>query len=514
MSNRIGLCTNVGQCTKADRMERISVPAGSSFVCPECARELQELGAGKSGQAGKIAGCAAAGLLVAALLGGAYWMFFGKPGGGAPPPPPSGSEVVLRLSGSNTIGSGLAPALAEAYLESRGATDVRRVPGADPEELTVEGRLAGQSAPQAIAISAHGSGTAFTDLEKGACDIGMASRAIKDEEKAKLAGLGDMTSRANEHVLALDGLAVIVNQASSVTALDVAQVRRIFSGAIRDWSEVGGQPGAIGLYARDDKSGTFDTFKTLVLRGEKLAAGAKRYEDSRQLSADVAKDVRGIGFIGLPFIGATRALKISEGSSLPMRPTPLTVGTEDYLLSRRLFFYTPAAPASSWVAPFVEFALSDAGQAIVKAEGFVGQSLGDRPPSPGIVEAPQGQLPQEYLRLTANAERLPFNIRFRSGSDDLDNKAFRDIGRLAQLMNDGANSSRAILLFGFADATGADAYNLKLSEERARAVAGEILSEGLQAAAVQGFGEAAPVASNETEEGKERNRRVEVWLRR
>ncbi len=103
-----------------------------------------------------------------------------------------------------------------------------------------------------------------------------------------------MYSSASEHVLGLDGIAVIVNVANSVSALQKDQLMQIFSGDVTDWSQMGASHGAIKIYARDDKSGTFDTFKTLVLGGKALAPGAQRFEDSNALSEAVASDPNGI----------------------------------------------------------------------------------------------------------------------------------------------------------------------------------------------------------------------------
>ncbi len=422
----------------------------------------------------------------------------------------SGVTPRLRLHGSNTIGRDLAPALAEKLLAREGATGIRRVVVAE-DEVVVEGQLPGESQPVAIEIEAHGSGTAFEGLAEGLTDIGMLSRRIKPEEKLKLAALGDMTSSAAEHVLALDGIAVIVSRGSSIDALSLEQLRDLFSGKVTDGARVGGPAGPVQIYARDDRSGTYDIFENLILRGTPLAANARRYEDSRKLAADVAADPRGVGFVGLAYVGDARAIKVSEGGSIAYRPTVFTVRTEDYRLSRRLYLYTPPASTNPWVGKFVQFALSDEGQAVVDSIGFVGQSLGATVAADAPVAA--GDAPPEYTRLTRGATRLPLDFRFEIASDRLDNKALRDIGRLLESLSQSANRGRRVLLFGFADAQGGAEANRRLSAARAEAVAGELRSEGVAAEVATGFGSALPVASNETEEGRHRNRRVEVWLR-
>ena len=126
--------------------------------------------------------------------------------------------------------------------------------------------------------------------------------------------------------------------------LNKEQIAQVFSGAITDWAKVHGSGGQINLYARDDKSGTYDTFKTLVLGPAPLAGSAKRFEDSRALSDAVAADAGGIGFVGLPYVHDAKAIAVSETGTRALLPNRLTIATEDYPLSRRLFLYTPAIP--------------------------------------------------------------------------------------------------------------------------------------------------------------------------
>jgi phosphate transport system substrate-binding protein len=110
------------------------------------------------------------------------------------------------------------------------------------------------------------------------------------------------------------------------------------------------------LYARDEKSGTWDTFKDRVL-GSSALASAKRFEDSRELATAVSRDPDGIGFVGLPYAVGVKVLKIADRGAIALRPNTLTVRTEDYPLSRRLYFYVPAN-AKPEAREFVRFALS------------------------------------------------------------------------------------------------------------------------------------------------------------
>ena len=122
--------------------------------------------------------------------------------------------------------------------------------------------------------------------------------------------------------------------------------------------------------------------------------------------------------------------------------------------------------------------------------------------------------PEEYKNLSKDAERLDVNFRFQTASSQLDNKALLDLDLIADLLSKPPYQGRYILIFGFADSTGTPQSNLTLSKARAETVAKQLQQRGTSPAIVTGFGKELPVDSNDTEKGREKNRRVEVWLRR
>ncbi|HEY0634291.1 MAG TPA: phosphate ABC transporter substrate-binding/OmpA family protein [Gammaproteobacteria bacterium] len=415
-------------------------------------------------------------------------------------------QQLLRLHGSNTIGDKLAPVLAEQWLKSRGYSQVT-VTETAPEERLVEGRDA-KGRQLAVEIRAHGSTTAFTDLAAGSADLGMASRPIKGKEVAQLAPLGKLDDVRSEYVVGLDGVAVIVHPANPLARLDKATVRRIFAGEVDDWSQLGGPAGMIRVVARDDKSGTYDTFKSLVLdEGAKLVGTAGRYESSSELVAQVAGDPFAIGFVGLAYIQGVKALAIADGGAA-ISPEPFTVATEDYALARRLFLYAPTRGRNWQLAQdFARFAVSAAGQQALAPLGFISQEIEARQVAHG------SEVPQEYAQFTYGAQRLSLNFRFDQGVFELDNKAKRDLERLTAYLTRPENARRKLLLFGFADPhERLPIKSLVLSVDRADAVAELLLMNGLKPYRVRGYGASVAVASNESELGRHRNRRVEVWL--
>lgn len=429
-------------------------------------------------------------------------------------PAPAAGSINLRFAGSNTIGDKLMPALILDYIKHKGATGATRsTTGVD--ESVVDVRPAVPGLPAQIPISAKGSGTAFTALKADAAEIGMSSRPINPTELGDLAPKGDMTAPESEHVLALDGLAIIVNPANQVSNLSKEVLARIFTGEIKDWSAVGGRPGPVTVYARDGRSGTFDTFKHLVLNGKQLVEGAKRFESSEELSNLVARDPGAIGFVGFAYVGQSRSVPIAE-CKLTYPATPFTVKTEEYPLSRRLFLYTPAQH-SGLVSDFIAYTGTSQGQALVAQEGFI--DLGITPDTAKTQDARRlaatsnvgrWDTVQDFLATTDGATRLSVTFRFRRGSAKLDNRALSDIGRLKAYLQSAEGRGRQVMLLGFTDSDGVYAANVELSQRRARSIADQFAPFPIQ---VKGFGPEAPVSCNDNDAGKENNRHVEVWIR-
>jgi len=424
----------------------------------------------------------------------------------------------LRFAGSNTIGAELVPELLKLYARTAGASDIREEKAEDEELLL---RAGGKSANFSASVASHGSSTAVTTLLKGGADIGMMSRPITSDEVASLAaiGFGEANKPGQEHVVALDGILVFVNKSNPVNELSLSDIAAIFSGATTDWSQLGGRPGRINLYARDNKSGTFDTFKSLGLKERKLVASAARYESSEELSDAVANDPNGVGFAGFAYLRNAKAVSIKTDCGLSFAPTAFAVKTEEYPLSRRLFLHTSNHATNPEVGQFIEFALSAAAQRAVDGKGFV-SLLPEPSPTDYVAKrlALSGQdqgdpkLLSSFAKRAANGIRLSITFRFQSGRSELDSRAIRDINRLAEFIDSGKSRGHRIALLGFSDSRGTPARNATLARERAEQVAKTLRQRDVNPEIVVGYGAAGPVACNSSEEGLEKNRRVEVWL--
>jgi phosphate transport system substrate-binding protein len=500
------ICTNYGKCVLANTHEDFSHEKRSLTYCPLCDKKLSEVVTPSRDVASKVVLAVAYTFILFALAG----LIFEKKWISAPAAANAAEmngtpTTILRLADSNTMPDSLAPVLAEAFLKAEGARDVQIIFGANPQEEIIQGILPGDGNPSAIEVSAHGPGSAFTALAENRCDIGIAAQRGKSTENSK----SDSHRSVNvEHVLGLDGIAVIVNPSNPVNELRKDTIKRIFTGEVTDWARIGSTHGAIQVYARDSQSGISDSFKSMVLGGSQLARSAHVYEDSDELSQAVSGDPNGIGFISLPFVRSAKPLAISDKGTGALEPTRLTVATEDYPLSRRLYLYTPATSQNAFIERFVEFTNSAQGQAVVAANGFVAQNV------MAAAEPVSKSAPDEYKQLTQDAERLSLDIRFNSNDLDQDSKAQADLDRVVAMVADEGGANNRILLFGFTDNAGASEENQIASLNRAKMVEKEFIQRGIKPVLVRGFGSELPVASNDTAEGREMNRRVEIWMKK
>lgn len=412
---------------------------------------------------------------------------------------------VLRIHGSNTIGANLAPELIRSWLAYNGYL-------INKDEITAKEErniIATKSNKKIrIEIHAHGSSTSFKDFAAGYTDIGMSSRPIKAEEIKKLSALGAMDSKDSEYIVALDGLPIIVHKNNPIIKLPKNTLKMIFSGQVTDWSQLGLPKGHINVYARNNNSGTYDTFKSLVLGKEMpLIKNARRFESNTNLSDAVSKDIYGIGFVGLAYVRNSKVVAISDTDTHALTPETFTVATEDYVLSRRLFMYIPEINPHPLAKDFVKFAASSKADDIVKKIGFVSQEID------GYRVAVPENAPLEYKKLVMGAVRLSLNVRFKSGSIMLDNKAVNNIERLVEYFKKSENQHRKILLFGFADKHEVIPYvSDSFSVSRADAVADYLAKNNIHPIRVRGYGHKLPVANNVTWLGRYANRRVEIWM--
>ncbi len=233
-----------------------------------------------------------------------------------------------------------------------GSTSMEKVIGALGESFKE------QNAGVTFTYNPTGSGSGITAVSEGRCDIGLSSRALKDDEKS---------SGLKETILAYDGIAIIVNPQSKVEDLTVEQIKKIYTGEITNWSEVGGADGEIVLIGREAGSGTRDGFESITDTKDKC-----KYRQELTSTGDVittvAQNPNAIGYASLASVKDTvKALKVGG-----VTPSDDTVKDGSYVVQRPFVLVTKeGAPLSETAQKFFDYATSSSASEIISKAGAV-----------------------------------------------------------------------------------------------------------------------------------------------
>ena len=191
------------------------------------------------------------------------------------------------------------------------------------------------------------------------------SRFMKDSEFKTCVEKGILPVA---HVVAFDGLAVVVNPANRVGALTMEQIAGIYTGKIRNWKELGGDDAEIVVISRDTNSGTYETFNELVLRKSPVVKGAEYVGSNGQAKTRVASTKNAVAYVGLGFADDSVKTLSVDG----ILPSPKTIVSGKYPIARPLFMFTDKYPKMGTpVYDFVTLHLSEEGREIVRDLGYV-----------------------------------------------------------------------------------------------------------------------------------------------
>ena len=233
-------------------------------------------------------------------------------------------------------------------VSTNGSTSMEKVIGALSEQFMAD------NSGVSVTYDPTGSGAGIEAASNGSADIGLASRALKDEEKA-----GGLT----ETVVALDGIAVIVNADSKVEDLSVEQIAKIFTGEITDWSEVGGEAGKISCIGREAGSGTRDGFESITGTKDACKLDQELTSTGGVIEA-VAGNANAIGYASLSAVEGKDTVKavtvggvacteetVLDGSYAIQRPFVLVTKTGETLSdnAQKFFDFALSAEAAQYI---------------------------------------------------------------------------------------------------------------------------------------------------------------------
>ena len=247
-----------------------------------------------------------------------------------------------------------APATLSGSVSTNGSTSMEKVIGTLSEQFMAD------NSGVTVTYDPTGSGAGIEAASNGSADIGLASRALKDEEEA---------SGLTETIVALDGIAVIVNADSKVENLTVEQIGKIFTGEITDWSEVGGDAGTISCIGREAGSGTRDGFESITGTKDACKLDQELTSTGGVIEA-VAGNPNAIGYASLSAVEGKNTVKAVTVGGVAC--TEETVLNGSYAIQRPFVLVTKTGETLSPAAQaFFDYATSSAASQLIKAAGAV-----------------------------------------------------------------------------------------------------------------------------------------------
>jgi phosphate transport system substrate-binding protein len=446
-------------------------------------------------------------------------------------PDPGAFAARVAISGSRTIGETLMPAVIEAYAAERGYRVTKTVLD-DTHFIYALTEISGAPVAE-IALRASSTAEGIADLLAREADVALALRPVTAQEAAMVAeaGVGDLSRPERSQILGLDALVAAVSPGNPVTALSKAELAAIFSGQVTNWSAFGGPDAPIAAYLREPGSGLAALFEARVLapRGARLGPAVQRLTSNAGLSDRAAADPFAIAITSYSELGNARALELRGDCGFAIAPTRAAIKSEDYPLTARLLMYTPARRPPRFLREFLGFLAGEEAQALLPRAGLVGQTIETVPLdregrrlTNAIAAAGEDVTLDDLKRLVATldgAERLTAGFRFEDGSVTLDQRSQANLRLLARRIEAGAYDGKELIFAGYSDSVGGPEVNRRLSLDRAAAARAAVQAAAgngdltrLSFRAV-GFGELAPLACDDTDWGRQINRRVEVWVR-
>ncbi len=265
------------------------------------------------------------------------------------------ADTTQNLTGTSTASASSATGMPstmalEGKLVASGSTSMEDLMTAFGEAFSVI------NPKVSVEIQGGGSSTGVKNASEGVTEIGNASRALKDEEK---------TLGLTEHIVAIDGIAIVVNAKNPVANLTTEQLAAIFTGKATNWKDVGGADAPIVVILREAGSGTRDGFEDL-LKIKDQCVGTEEVNETGIVKSKVAGNSNAIGYMSLGKVDSSvKALPVAG-----IAPTEATVLDKTYILQRPFVCLTKGGE-SSLVKAFFEFIYSAEGQALVAKKGYV-----------------------------------------------------------------------------------------------------------------------------------------------
>lgn len=389
--------------------------------------------------------------------------------------PFAAADATLRIMTTPEIATSLLRPLLAAWTETDCISGPDKVDYFDCKKLS-----------QKIVLKSINADDAFGSLAKSETDLLFIDRDPSPSDR-QILGPNFGTTRSVAEVIALDALTLLVNPDNRLDTYEVGKTTSLsFSSGPRGSAS---NRHALSFGFLIDKESERSATEVVMNSPDIVAFGLYHEEGSNPTRA--------------------KRLDVKPSANAPaLKPSPFTIATEDYKYFIRVVAWNPSPPKPA-AFEFVRFVTSDSGQDIVQKSGYVDLRLRS---IEGSVDPRFMATLSEALGVSSiqSASRLSTNFRFQTGKSDIDLKAQADIERLPRYIATSYPTHKVVIL-GFTDRTGPDNRHLPLSKDRARIVADQ-LSRFKVDARIGGLGCDFPIDADDTDTGRARNRRAEVWV--
>ncbi len=438
-------------------------------------------------------------------------------------------DVLIR--GSESMGVGLMPLMLAGYANNiEAGVDIATSTDNHGSQLfTLIGDGGYGEDIGTFEVESTNSDDAFASLLERSSQIGMSTRRITRDEARALAkdGSGLMTDISQEHIIAVDSIAVIVNPENPVNSLSIQQLASIYKGEITNWKQLGGNNERIVVYSRQGSSNTRSVFEKRILGSTSVTTVARVVGTNRNMAARVNVNPGAIGFVGYAYLNGTKPLELVSECGIVTTPDSFSAKTESYPLSRRLYLYNRGDNLSALAGDFLSYAVSSDADGIIDKAGFINLGIERithdqevariKAEIANTTDPFEQKVLREMLAEMVQWDRLSTTFRFAAASDRLERKSTLDMVRLVDYLSTQPEGTE-VAFVGFTDNDGVFGANRALSIKRAEEAIKQVNDyAGDQLSHISftplGYGELKPSACNLTNAGKGINRRVEVWIR-
>jgi len=421
----------------------------------------------------------------------------------------------LRLVGAQKMADRLMPALIDVYARDNGWRLTEDVNG-------FEMRRSDGTPVLRILVDVEAADAAFAKFLAHEADALLSMRELRRSEidAAFDAGLGRLNLARQGRIVALDAMVPITSPSSDLQSLSLSDLSQALAGL-----------GSFTVQLPVDIDGQLQGFEDRFMRpfGLEMAEPETRFDTTSELLESVETTAASLSLVPFGQARNARQLKLSGPCGLESEARFLSMKTEDYPLTFPMFLYLPQRALHPEITDFLDWLRSPSAQLVIRRSGFVDlaavpislSNQGDRLGNAIINAGEEVTLTelQRMIRILAPRVRMSSTFRFEPGSTRLDGQSRSNVMQLAQAIRDGRFGGRELMFVGFSDGRGPALANRDLSAARAEAVRRDIeraLGGNIPnntSIEIEAFGEALPMACDDTIWGQQTNRRVELWVR-